>query len=129
MNKLILAGFVSLFALTAHAAPEGKWNLLDHETGKDTYIDIGSGIATDSTIVHHDVLIWYDWGKTAVEIADYDVDCPHGKMRKTASKTWDNLSQEWPKSPYALTPGKGKWLHPYDHATKQVFWMVCIGGE
>jgi hypothetical protein len=128
MNKLILAGIASLFALTAHAAPEGKWNLLDHQDGKDTYIDIGSGIVTDSTIVHHDVLVWYDF-KTSVEIVDYDVDCPHGKMRKTAMATYNDLTKAWPESPYSLNPSVGKWLHPYDHATKEVFYMVCIGGE
>jgi hypothetical protein len=129
MRKLILAGFASLFAFSAHAAPSGKWSLVFKDHQRSTYIDNSTGINSDSTIIHNDVLIWFDWGKEKVEIVSYDVDCTKGFMRKTASKVWNDLSKSWPESPYALTPNVGKWLHPYDQSLTEVYNLVCIGGE
>jgi hypothetical protein len=128
MRKLILAGFASLFALSAHAAPP-DWHLVYSEQNRQTYIDNTSGLETDSTIIHHDVKIWYAFGKEKVEIVSYDIDCTKGLMRKEGKRVWDQLDKSWPEAPYTLKADEGKWLHPYDHSLIEVYNVVCIGGD
>jgi hypothetical protein len=129
MRKFLLAGFVSLFSLSAQAAaPASDWFLTSHEPAKDTYLNINSGLTSDKNIVHENILVWFDF-KTEVEIVKYTVDCPHNRMKKIAMKDYRDLTKAWPEFPMQLDKSVSPWLSPYDHALKEIFWFVCIGGE
>ena len=126
MRKLILVGFASLFALSAHAAPPTDlkgWQFLVRETKpvKTTYVWADDARNSDSTAIFRKVHVWFDYPKYE-EVVSYDIDCTKGFMRKLHTGMMVDGSD---KQVFSDVPSK--WQHPYDIATKAVYDLLCLG--